>query len=95
VIKQTKVQLAKLDESTGREAKTSRKSKKKSNETTANANQTDLALQADIQAKLKQTQEFTDKAKAKGERAAADMLLLYANLLSVDAKYSWNKIPQE
>jgi hypothetical protein len=45
--------------------------------------------------KIKQAQEAADKAKAKGEQAAADMFKLYANLLSVSAKYAWNKIVHE
>jgi hypothetical protein len=44
---------------------------------------------------VKQAQEDTDKAKAKEEQAAADMFQLYVNLLSVDAKYVWNRIVQE
>jgi hypothetical protein len=92
VIKQVKAQLAELNDSTGGEAGTSRKSNKKSNVTTAEASPTDPALQTDIVSEIKQAQEATDKAKAKGEQAAVDMFQLYANLLSVNAKYSLNKI---
>ncbi len=41
---------------------------------------------------IEQAKEATEKAKAKVELAAADMLQLYLNLLSIDAKYVWNKI---
>jgi hypothetical protein len=41
---------------------------------------------------IKQAHEAADKAKAKGEQAATEMFQLYANLLSVNAKYTWNKI---
>jgi hypothetical protein len=41
---------------------------------------------------IKQAQEAADKAKAKGEQAAVNMFQLYMNLLSVNAKYAWNKI---
>jgi hypothetical protein len=40
---------------------------------------------------IKQAQEAADKAKAKGEQATVDMFQLYANLLSVNAKYAWKK----
>ena len=39
--------------------------------------------------------EATDEATAKCYKAAEDMFQLYANLLSVDARYAWNKIVQE
>jgi hypothetical protein len=87
-IKQAKVQLAELDDSTGKEARTSAKSIKKSNATTAKASPADPALQADVISEVKQAQEGADKAKAKGEQAAADMFQFYAILLSVDKDHS-------
>jgi hypothetical protein len=93
VIKQVKAQLAELDRSTNRGAGTSKKStKQKFNVTTAEASQADPALQAEPMSDIKQAQEAADKAKAKGEQAAADMFKLYTKLLSVHAKYAWNKI---
>jgi hypothetical protein len=59
--------------------------------TTAEASPSDAALQADIVSK-KHAQEATDKAKGKGEQAAAGIFQLYVNLLSVDTKEVWNKI---
>jgi hypothetical protein len=50
------------------------------------------ALHAELLAKIKQAQGAMDKVKAKGEQAIADMFQFYANLLSVDANYAWNKI---
>jgi hypothetical protein len=41
---------------------------------------------------IKQAQEATEKANAKGEQAATDMFQLQPNLLSIDTKYAWNKI---
>jgi hypothetical protein len=35
------------------------------------------------------------EAKVKAELAAQEMFQLYANLLSIGAKYAWNKIVQE
>jgi hypothetical protein len=53
----------------------------------------DPSVQAEYVSDIKQTQEAAENAKAKGEQAAAvDMLQLYANLLSINAKYAWNKI---
>ncbi len=72
-IKQAKAQLAELDDPTDGEAGTSKKSTKKSNVTTVDASQTDPALQAKLLSEIKQAQEATDKDKAKGEQASADM----------------------
>ncbi len=66
-----------------------------SNVTIAEANRTDPALQAELVSEIKQAQEAADKAKARGEHAAADTIQLYMNLLSDNAKYTWNKIGHE
>jgi hypothetical protein len=52
-------------------------------------------LGANFQLDLKKTKEAAENTKAKTESAAKDMFQFYANLLSVDAKYTWNKIVQE
>jgi hypothetical protein len=51
-------------------------------------------LQAELVSEIKQAQKATDKAraKAKGEQATMDISQLYANLLSVNAKYMRSKI---
>jgi hypothetical protein len=90
-IKQSKAQLVELDNSTNGEAGTSKKSTKKSNVTTAEASPADQALQAELVSEIKQAREATDNAKAKGEGATEDTFQLYVNLLSVNAKYAWNK----
>jgi hypothetical protein len=41
---------------------------------------------------LEKAKEAAEKAKAKAELAAQDMFQLNPNVLSVDAKYAWNKI---
>jgi hypothetical protein len=93
VVKQVKAQLAQLDGSTGGEAGTSKKSIKKSTVTAAEESTADLTMQADYMSEIKQAQEATEKAKAKGEQAAVDIMFqLYTNLLSVNAMYAWNKI---
>jgi hypothetical protein len=92
-IQQAQAQLAMLDGSTGLEAWAFKKSKKA--QELAEAGQADPALYADLLAEIKQAKSSTDNVKAKGEHVAADMFQLYASLLSVNAKYAWNKIVQE
>jgi hypothetical protein len=52
-------------------------------------------LQANFQLDLKKAKEAAENAKTKVESAAMDMFQFYVNLLSVDAKYVWNKIIHE
>jgi hypothetical protein len=44
------------------------------------------------QSDLEKAREAAEKAKVKAELAAQDMFQFYVNLLSVNAKYVWNKI---
>ncbi len=90
-IKSVKAQLAELDESAIGEAGTSKKSKK-SQEAAAVNDQVTPALWAKIEADVSAAQEAAVEAKNRSEMAANDMFQLYKNLLSVDAKYAWNKI---
>jgi hypothetical protein len=83
-----------LDESTIGEAGTSKKSKKTQEAAAAN-DQVAPALRAEIEADLSSAQEAAAEAKNRAELAAKDMFQLYANLLSIDAKYVWNKIVHE
>jgi hypothetical protein len=46
-------------------------------------------------AELKQAVEAADKVAAKSEKVAEDIFQLYANLLSVNARYGWNKIVRD
>jgi hypothetical protein len=92
LVNQAKAHLAKLDGTTSKGTGSSKKATKKLKETAAVASQADPALQAEYMSDIKQAQEATKKAKAKGEQAAADMFQVYTNLLSIDAKYAWNKI---
>ncbi len=50
------------------------------------------ALRATIKAVLKQALEAVKEATTNCDKAAKDMFQLYANLLSVNARYAWNKI---
>jgi hypothetical protein len=52
-------------------------------------------LRADIMAELKQAVGATEEATTKCDKVAKDISQLYANLLSVDARYAWNKIVWE
>jgi hypothetical protein len=75
---------------------TSRKSNKNSKETTVEANEEGSAtLRTAIKAEPKQALEAAEEATTKRDKAAEDMFQLYASLLSVDARYAWNKIVQE
>jgi hypothetical protein len=49
-------------------------------------------MQGKYLSEIKQAQEAIDKAKTKGEQAAADMFQLYKNLLSINTKYMWKEI---
>ena len=101
-IKEVKDQLTALKEASETSAETSgqtgtsRKSNKNPKETTVEASKEgSAALRATIKAELKQALEAVEEATTKRDKAAEDMFQLYANLLSVDARYAWNKIVQE
>ncbi len=55
-------------------------------------NKSSVALRAETQADLKIALEAIAEATTQHDKAAADMFQLYANLLSVNARYAWNKI---
>jgi hypothetical protein len=93
--KQGEAALAELDEATSEGAGTSRKSSKKAKEATATADATEPDLQANFPLDLKKAREATENTKAKADSAAKDTFQSYANFLSVDTKYAWNKIVQE
>ncbi len=94
LVKQVKATLAKLDGTTSTSEGTgsSKKPSKKHKEATATAGQPDTDLEAEYLSDLKKAQEATEKAKTREELAGQDMFYLYANLLSAEAKYKWNKI---
>jgi hypothetical protein len=87
--------LAELDVTTSKGAGASKKSYKKHKEAAAKADASESSLRAIYQLDLIKAREATENARAKVESAAQDMFQLYANLLSVDARYVWNKIVQE
>ena len=55
------------------------------------ASSTNSTLCADIMAELKQAMYAAEEATTKCDKVAEDMFQLYANLLSVNAKYARNK----
>ncbi len=64
-------------------------------ETTVEAsNESSAALCAKTKADLKLALEAVAEATTQRDKAASDMFQLYANLLSVNARYTWNKIVQ-
>jgi hypothetical protein len=95
LVKQAKAALAELDGTTSNGAATSKKSSKKHKKAGAPANTAEHDLQAMYHLDLKKARKATENAKANAESAAQDMFQFYANLLSVDPKYAWNKIIQE
>jgi hypothetical protein len=93
--KQAKAALAEFDEATSKGERTSKKSSLKAKEGAATADAPDPKLCAVYQQDLEKAQKAAEDAKAKEESAAKEMFWYYANLLSADAKYRWNKIVKE
>jgi hypothetical protein len=73
----------------------SKKSSKKAKEAEATTKASDQEMHANFQAGLNKAKEAAENAK--GAMTAADnkMFAFYANLLSVEVKYAWNKIVEE
>jgi hypothetical protein len=88
-VKELKDQLVALREASAAQPKDPK-------ETTVEAsNESSAALRAETKAELKQALEAVEEATTQRDKAAADMFQLYANLLSVNARYAWNKIVHE
>ncbi len=65
-------------------------------ETTVEADDNSSAtLHAEAKAELKEAMLAAVEATTLRDKVAADMFQLYANLLSADVRYAWNKIVQE
>jgi hypothetical protein len=95
-VKELKDQLVALREASAAPAKTSgqagtsRKSKDPKETTVEASKEGSAALRATIKAELKQALDAAEEATTKRDKAAKDMFQLYANLLSVNARYAWN-----
>jgi hypothetical protein len=103
-VKQAKAALALLTAAVSKGEKSSKKSSKKApekglqkfKEGAALADTPDPELRAEqYQADYEKTKFAAETAKNKPKAAATKMFQLYANLLSEDAKYTWNKILKE
>jgi hypothetical protein len=100
-VKELKDQLVALREASATPTKisgqagTSKKSKDPKETTVEASKEGSAAVRATIKAELKQALEAVEEATTKRDKAAEDMLQFYANLLSVDARYAWNKIVHE
>jgi hypothetical protein len=75
--------------------KPSEKALQKTKEGTTLADAPDPKLHAEYQADYEKAKFATETTKNKRKAAATKMIQLYANLLSADAKYAWNKIVKE
>jgi hypothetical protein len=95
LVKQAKAALAEIDGTTSESATASTKSTTKHKDSVATADASEPNLQAIYQLDLEKAKEAAENARAKAESTAKDIFQFYANLLSVDAKYVWNKIIQE
>ncbi len=63
--------------------------------TVETADNSSVTLHAETKAELKQAVLAAVEAVTLRDKAAADMFQLYVNLLSVNARYTWNKIVQD
>ena len=85
-VKELKNQLVALKEALAAQPKDPKET------TVEAANESSAALCAETKADLKIALEAVAEAVTQRDKAAADMFQLYANLLSVNARYAWNKI---
>ncbi len=95
MVKQAKANLAVLNDATSEGKKTSNKASQKTKEGTALANTPDPELLAEYQSELEKAKFAAETAKNKKESTAKEMFQFYADLLSADAKYAWDKIVKE
>jgi hypothetical protein len=101
VAKSARAGLALLDRASKGSGKSGKKSKK-ANEAKAKSKEANGAtkvpkdpMKADFQANLKKAKKAAKDAKGKITAATSQMFVFYANLLSVESKYAWNKIIME
>ncbi len=73
----------------------SKKTSKKAKEAEGVTETPDDDMQVTFQADLKKAKSAAENAKGAMTATANKMIAFYANLLSVKAKYAWNKIIEE
>jgi hypothetical protein len=91
VVKQAEADLALLD-GVSQGSEKSKKSSKKAKEAKAVAKASDPEMQATFLVDLKKTKEAAENTKGLMTTTVTKMFWIYENLLSVEAKYAWNKI---
>jgi hypothetical protein len=90
--KQAKAAISELDRVTSEGAEKSKKSSKKAKEAESTADVPDAEMHVMYLHDLKKAKEATEKARCNMTTAANKMFQVYANLLSPEAKHTWNKI---
>jgi hypothetical protein len=78
-----------------KDSEKSKKSSRKAKEAKATAEASDPEMQANFLLDLKKAKEAAENAKGEMISTANKMFQYYTNLLSVEAKYVWNKIITE
>jgi hypothetical protein len=82
-------------EVSGKNRSNKEKASQKTKEGTAMADATAPDLRVEYKAVYKKATHAKETAKIQRDAAATEMFQFYANLLSLDAKYAWNKIVRE
>ncbi len=82
-------------EASGKNRSEKEKASQKTKEGVARADATAPDLCAEYKAVYKKATHAKETTKIQRDAAATKMFQFYANLLSLDAKYAWNKIVQE
>ncbi len=93
-VKLAKTSLSLLDGASKGSGK-SKKISKKAKEAKGMTEVPDDPMQATFQADLEKAKLAAENAKGTMTTAATQMFALYASLLSIEAKYVWNKIIEE
>jgi hypothetical protein len=83
------------EEASGKNRSEKEKASQKTKEGAATADATTPELCAEYKAIYEKATHVKETAKIQKDAAATKMFQFYANLLSTDAKYVWNKIVQE
>jgi hypothetical protein len=93
--KQAKAALAVLNAATSECEKTLKKASKKTKEGAVLVDAPDPELRVEYQTEIEKAVFTSKTTKNKKESTAEEIFQFYANLLSADAKYAWNKIIKE
>jgi hypothetical protein len=94
-VKQAKAALALVNATASKGEKNSKKASQKPKEGAAPADAIAPELHKECEKDLEKARLGAETAKNKKESTAKEMFQFYANLLSLDTKYAWNKIVKE